>query len=98
MQRIDSEVPGTVIRGGRRCEEPFAVTSSPLASSSVPRHLVRGAVGLVATVIALVAAGSVGPVALLLLPVAAIAWRGCPTCWMVGLISTRHACRMRSPS
>ncbi|MFI9627235.1 hypothetical protein [Streptomyces sp. NPDC052042] len=58
------------------------------ASTSVPRHLVRGALGfgLIAGSIALVPA--VGPVTLLAAPLALIAFRGCPTCWMVGLVQT----------
>ncbi|MFF1408389.1 hypothetical protein ACFVX6_01105 [Streptomyces sp. NPDC058289] len=58
------------------------------ASRSVPRHLARGALGfgLIIGSIALVPA--VGPVALLAAPLALIAFRGCPTCWMVGLAQT----------
>lgn len=62
------------------------------ASASVPRHLVRGALGLVAFVAALALLGPVGAPALGLLVVAGIAWRGCPTCWMVGLQQTRERC------
>jgi hypothetical protein len=57
---------------------------SPLASSSFHRHLLRGAVGLLAVLGAILLLGVLGPVSLLLLPVAAVAWRGCPTCWAVG--------------
>ncbi|MGW1770877.1 hypothetical protein [Streptomyces sp. NPDC002104] len=58
------------------------------ASTSVPRHLARGAIGfgLIAGSIAL--APAVGPVALLAAPLALVAFRGCPTCWMVGLAQT----------
>ena len=61
-----------------------------LASGSVPRHLVRGLIGLVALVAAFAGLAVAGPAALLLLPVAGIAWRGCPTCWAIGLIETRR--------
>jgi hypothetical protein len=74
--------------------------SSPLASRTVTSHLVRGAVGLAALVAALATAGPLGPLALLFLPVAVIAWRGCPTCWAIGLMQTREACatgRCRTP-
>lgn len=64
----------------------------PFASSSVPRHLVRGVVGLVALVAALGLLGIVGAPALGLLVVSGVAWRGCPTCWMVGLQQTRERC------
>ena len=66
------------------------------ASASVPRHLLRGAVGLAAFIAAFVLMGTIGAAGLLLLPVAALAWRGCPTCWTVGLLQTR-ACAMKRP-
>ncbi|MBW5482648.1 hypothetical protein [Streptomyces bambusae] len=58
------------------------------ASKSVPRHLARGAIGfgLIAGSIALVPVA--GPATLLAAPLALIAFRGCPTCWMVGLAQT----------
>ena len=61
-----------------------------LASSSTRRHYVRGAAGLLAFVAALAgpAAGTPAAPALLLLTVAA--WRGCPTCWALGLLQTRE--------
>jgi hypothetical protein len=61
---------------------------SPLASGSVREHLLRGAAGLAAAVLAIVLVPVVGPVSLALLPVTAVAWRGCPTCWTVGLLGT----------
>lgn len=51
-------------------------------------HLVRGAAGLCAAVLAVVLLAVVGPVSLVLLLVTAFAWRGCPTCWTVGLLGT----------
>ena len=62
----------------------------PFASRSVARHYVRGAVGLLALILAFVGAALVSPVALLLLIVTVVAWRGCPTCWAVGLMQTRE--------
>lgn len=58
------------------------------ASRSVPRHLARGAVGfgLIIGSIALVPVA--GPATLLAAPLALIAFRGCPTCWLVGLAQT----------
>ncbi|QES23706.1 hypothetical protein DEJ46_35100 [Streptomyces venezuelae] len=58
------------------------------ASTSVPRHLARGAVGfgLIIGSIALVPVA--GPATLLAAPLALIAFRGCPTCWLVGLAQT----------
>jgi hypothetical protein len=61
---------------------------SPLASDSVRAHVVRGAAGLVAAGLALGLLAVVGPVSLVLLPLTAVAWRGCPTCWTVGLLGT----------
>jgi hypothetical protein len=74
--------------------------SSPFASRSVPRHYMRGALGLLALVAALAGAAAATPAALALLIITPIAWRGCPTCWMVGLIQTheRRACSGRSCS
>jgi hypothetical protein len=71
---------------------------SPLASNSVPEHLLRGVAGLAAAALAIVLVAVVGPVSLALLPLTAVAWRGCPTCWTVGLLGTladnraRRAC------
>jgi hypothetical protein len=69
--------------------------SSPFASRSVPLHYVRGAVGLLALLMALAGAAAATPAALALLVVTVVAWRGCPTCWAVGLMHTREcrACR-----
>jgi hypothetical protein len=61
---------------------------SPLASGSVREHLFRGAVGLIAAILAIVLAAVVGPISLVLLLVTVLAWRGCPTCWTVGLLGT----------
>ncbi|WP_193609999.1 hypothetical protein [Nocardioides lijunqiniae] len=58
------------------------------ASRSVPRHLVRGALGLPMMVAAFVLVPWLGPLALLLIVPAAVLLRGCPTCWMLGLAQT----------
>jgi hypothetical protein len=62
---------------------------SPFASTSVKRHYARGALGLLAFVAAFAGVAAGTPAALLLLIVAAAAWRGCPTCWAIGLGHTR---------
>ena len=66
--------------------------NSPLASTSVGRHYARGALGLVALVggVAGTALGVSGAIALLIVTV--VAWRGCPTCWAIGLVQTRERC------
>ncbi|MFD8984906.1 hypothetical protein [Streptomyces sp. NPDC059564] len=70
---------------------PAVASAAPernFASTSVPRHLARGAIGfgLITGSIALVPI--LGPATLLAAPLALIAFRGCPTCWMVGLAQT----------
>jgi hypothetical protein len=64
-------------------------------------HVVRGVVGLVAAVGAFALLGTVGPASVLLLVVAGVAWRGCPTCWALGLTQTkavRDACTACPPA
>ncbi len=68
----------------------------PFASTSIRRHYVRGAIGLLALVAAVVGA-TASPAALALLVVTAVAWRGCPTCWAVGLMQTRERCSQGQP-
>ncbi|MFE6229048.1 hypothetical protein [Streptomyces sp. NPDC057854] len=65
-----------------------AASRPDYASRSVPRHLARGAVGfgLIAGAVALVPV--TGPVGLLAALPALVAFRGCPTCWAVGLAQT----------
>ena len=70
----------------------------PLAASSVNRHLRRGAIGLLAVLGAILLLGVLGPVSLVLLPVAAVAWRGCPTCWAVGMVETLSDRRTTAPA
>ncbi|HWY89226.1 MAG TPA: hypothetical protein VNY31_01005 [Solirubrobacteraceae bacterium] len=66
-----------------------------MASTSIARHLTRGAVGfgLIGSAIALTP--TVGPAALLLAPPGVVALRGCPTCWIAGLMETISAGRLR---
>jgi hypothetical protein len=71
---------------------------SPLASSSVGRHLLRGAIGLLAVLGAILLLGVLGAVSLLLVPVAVVAWRGCPTCWAVGMMGTLSDRRATAPA
>lgn len=66
------------------------------ASSSVRVHLVRGALGLVLAVASIGLIGILGPVSLLLLLPAGIAWRGCVSCWALGLTQTRSVEQARS--
>lgn len=65
---------------------PDPVTSM-FASRTVAEHLLRGVLGLVLVVVALAQAGA-HPAALLLALPAVVLWRGCPTCWALGLVAT----------
>ncbi|MCX4538184.1 hypothetical protein OHA79_48090 (plasmid) [Streptomyces sp. NBC_00841] len=71
-----------------RATAQSAAPEKDFASKSVPRHLARGAIGfgLIISSIGLVPVA--GPATLLAAPLALIAFRGCPTCWMVGLAQT----------
>jgi hypothetical protein len=68
---------------------------SGLASASVGRHLLRGAIGFGLIGSALALLPSVGVVALLLAPPGMVALRGCPSCWIAGLIQTISANRLQ---
>lgn len=61
---------------------------------SVARHLARGAVGfgLIGTAFAVTARH--GLAGLLLVPPGMVALRGCPTCWLAGLIEIVSAGRL----
>ncbi|WP_020393286.1 hypothetical protein [Kribbella catacumbae] len=58
------------------------------ASTSLPRHLIRGAVGFGALIGSVALIPVVGFLSLLLAPIGLLAFRGCPTCWTIGLIQT----------
>jgi hypothetical protein len=62
--------------------------STTFASTSVPRHLIRGGIGFGALIGAFALLPAVGLYSLLLLPLGVLALRGCPTCWMIGLAET----------
>ncbi len=65
------------------------------ASRSVGVHLVRGLVGLVLLVVGLAMAHA-SALWLLLVPLTVACWRGCMSCWTIGLIATRaKTCRLR---
>jgi hypothetical protein len=64
--------------------------SSPFASGSINVHYARGVLGLLALVTAVAGAAAGTPAALVLVILSVAAWRGCPTCWAVGLMQTRE--------
>ena len=66
-----------------------------LASPSLARHLTRGAIGFGLIASALALTPSLGPAALALLLPGMVALRGCPTCWIAGLIATVSAGRLQ---
>ncbi|MFI8288411.1 hypothetical protein ACIGBL_04605 [Streptomyces sp. NPDC085614] len=86
VNRVNTVKPAEGVKP--RPTPPSAASGPDYASRSVPRHLARGAVGfgLIIGSIALVPVA--GPATLLAAPLALIAFRGCPTCWMVGLAQT----------
>ncbi len=57
------------------------------ASRTLTEHVARGVLGLVLVAFAVVSAQD-HPWALLALAPAVLAWRGCPTCWLMGLGQT----------
>ncbi|WP_326763732.1 hypothetical protein OG978_03460 [Streptomyces sp. NBC_01591] len=65
------------------------------ASTSLPRHLVRGALGFGALTGSVLLIPAVGPAGLLLAPVGLLALRGCPMCWTIGLLQTISKGRLR---
>ncbi len=61
---------------------------SPIASRTVPRHLLRGAVGAALLAWA-VGSASVHPILAITTSLSAlVALRGCPLCWTIGLVET----------
>jgi hypothetical protein len=81
--------------GHERAAEMLDHGRGTFASTSLPAHLARGALGfgLLGAAVALIP--SHGPAALLLAPPGLIALRGCPTCWLAGLAQTISAGRLR---
>jgi hypothetical protein len=59
------------------------------------RHLARGAIGFGLVALAVVLTPSVGPGALLLALPGMVALRGCPICWIAGLIQIVSAGRLQ---
>ncbi|MFI6520931.1 hypothetical protein ACIBF1_35625 [Spirillospora sp. NPDC050679] len=65
------------------------------ASTSLPRHLLRGAAGFGALVASFALLPVLGVGSLLLAPVGLVALRGCPACWVFGLVETVSRGRLR---
>jgi hypothetical protein len=64
------------------------------AGTSLARQLTRGAIGFGLIGSALALTPSAGPAALLLVLPGMVALRGCPMCWIAGLIQTISAGRL----
>ncbi|MEU5154749.1 hypothetical protein [Glycomyces sp. NPDC021274] len=62
--------------------------SGSFASRSVPRHVARGVLSFGLLIAAFALLPAFGPVSLVLAPVGLLALRGCPMCWVLGLIET----------
>ncbi|GAA3507469.1 hypothetical protein [Streptomyces showdoensis] len=68
--------------------KPSPVREADYSSASLPRHLARGAIGFGLIIASVALVPVAGPVTLLAAPLALVAFRGCPTCWAVGLVQT----------
>ncbi|MFI0810305.1 hypothetical protein [Streptomyces echinatus] len=91
MSARKTETPETA--AARKPANPRATAGTKpagpdFASASLPRHLVRGALGFGALIASFACLPAVGPVSLLLLPAGLFALRGCPMCWAIGLLQT----------
>ncbi|OEJ30455.1 hypothetical protein [Streptomyces subrutilus] len=86
MTTMNNVTPGQDAKTGAGPRS--AAPGRNFASRSVPRHLARGAIGFGLLIGSLALVPVVGPAVLLAAPLALIAFRGCPTCWMVGLAQT----------
>ncbi|MEU9860601.1 hypothetical protein AB0D99_06995 [Streptomyces sp. NPDC047971] len=69
-----------------RSAAPSGALGTNVAATSVPRHLARGAIGFGLVIGPIALLPVTGPLVLLAAPLALIAFRGCPTCWLVGLV------------
>ncbi|MEU8776911.1 hypothetical protein [Streptomyces sp. NPDC048606] len=80
----------TLTRATGKAAEPGASlrTGSQFASASVPRHLVRGALGFGLLIGSIALVPFAGPATLVAAPLGFVALRGCPTCWVIGLVQT----------
>lgn len=58
------------------------------ASRSVPEAVARGVIGFGLLVGSVALIPVVGLFSVILVPAALVALRGCPTCWVIGLVQT----------
>ena len=58
------------------------------ASKTITGHLARGGLGVGVLLAAFAGASTYPWLPLVALPIALVAFRGCPTCWTVGLLQT----------
>lgn len=68
---------------------------SAFASASLVRHLCRGALGFGLAGCAVALTPIAGPIALALAAPGVLALRGCPMCWIVSLVETISAGRLK---
>ena len=73
----------------------MSLSSEPLpktmfASSSLVEHLLRGVIGICALNYAISISEQHSIYSLVLAGVSLLAFRGCPTCWTIGLVETTY--------
>ncbi|MFJ9682981.1 hypothetical protein ACIRP2_33805 [Streptomyces sp. NPDC101194] len=92
---VPPSTPAAVPASTPAAGAPDAPTSGGFAGDTLPRHLAIGVIGFGALAGSLALLPVVGPASLLLAPVGLVALRGCPMCWVIGLMETISAGRLR---
>jgi hypothetical protein len=77
-----------------RLAEPSRSNYDTGAGASVSRHLGRGVIGFGLVGAGFALAASHGPAGLLLIVPGLVELRGCPTCWLAGLVQIVSAGRL----
>ena len=62
--------------------------SLPFASKSITEHVLRGVLGVVAILLAIKLAATYPIFSVGLGVLALVSFRGCPMCWLAGMVST----------
>ncbi len=88
MSTVNTMNVANTVKPAQGAKTQAAAPERNFASKSVPRHLARGAIGFGLIIGSIALVPTAGPATLLAAPLALIAFRGCPTCWMVGLAQT----------
>ncbi|QWC84357.1 hypothetical protein KLP28_12330 [Nocardioidaceae bacterium] len=72
-----------------------STSDTMFASRSVRVHWARGIAGLALVVLALALTPAYGAGIWIVALPALVLWRGCPTCWTLGLMQTKQVCAIR---